>query len=71
MASASLLAPFSYASIVWATLIGWVVFGTRPDQATMLGTSLLIAAGLYVWHRERMRARDTIGQIRQANVRIT
>lgn len=58
MASASLLAPFSYASIVWAILIGTVVFGTRPDGATVIGTLTLIAAGLYVWHRERVRARD-------------
>ena len=55
-ASASLLAPFSYCSIVWAVLIGGVVFGTRPDQATVMGTLILIAAGLYVWHRERVRA---------------
>lgn len=56
LASASLLAPFSYFSIVWATLIGAVVFGTFPDIATVVGTSVLIGAGLYVWHRERVRA---------------
>ncbi|MEQ8586164.1 MAG: DMT family transporter [Thalassobaculaceae bacterium] len=53
MASASLLAPFSYSTIVWATLIGLFVFGSYPDAATTAGTCLLIGAGLYVWHRER------------------
>ncbi len=53
MASASLLAPFSYSTIVWATLIGLFAFGSYPDPATIAGTALLVGAGLYVWHRER------------------
>ena len=56
LASASLLAPFSYFSIVWATLIGAVFFGSLPDKYTVAGTLVLIAAGLYVWHPERVRA---------------
>ena len=58
LAPASILAPFSYASIVWAMLIGAVVFGTRPDGPTLIGTLLLISAGIYVWHRERVRATE-------------
>jgi drug/metabolite transporter (DMT)-like permease len=57
LASASLLAPFSYASIVWAVLLGFVVFDSTPNLTMTAGTSILIAAGLYVWHRERVRAR--------------
>lgn len=53
MASASMLAPFSYSTIVWATLIGLFAFGSYPDGATIAGTCLLVGAGLYVWHRER------------------
>ncbi|MDF1792835.1 MAG: DMT family transporter [Thalassobaculaceae bacterium] len=53
MASASLLAPFSYSTIVWASLIGLFAFGSYPDTATIAGTCLLVGAGLYVWHRER------------------
>ena len=55
MASASMLAPFSYSAMVWAVLIGATVFGTFPDLPTLVGTLVLIAAGLYVWHRERVR----------------
>ncbi|SDF18337.1 MULTISPECIES: DMT family transporter [Thalassobaculum] len=53
MASASLLAPFSYSTIIWATLIGMFAFGSYPDIGTIAGTCLLAGAGLYVWHRER------------------
>ena len=53
LAPASLLAPFSYSTIVWATLIGAVVFGTYPDSMSLTGTVILVGAGLYVWHRER------------------
>jgi drug/metabolite transporter (DMT)-like permease len=53
LAPASLLAPFSYSTIVWATLIGALVFGTYPDAMSLAGTMILVGAGLYVWHRER------------------
>ena len=55
MANASLLAPFAYSTIVWATLLGIVVFDSFPDMPTVVGTAILVAAGLYVWHRERVR----------------
>ncbi|MCA8928056.1 MAG: DMT family transporter [Alphaproteobacteria bacterium] len=54
LASASLLAPFSYTTMIWATLIGLFVFGNLPDLPTLAGSGILAAAGLYVWHRERI-----------------
>lgn len=54
LASASLLAPFSYTTIVWATLIGLFAFDSYPDLPTVGGTCVLAAAGIYVWHRERL-----------------
>ena len=56
MASASMLAPFSYSTIIWATLIWIFVFGSFPDMPTLIGTTVLAASGLYVWYRERQRA---------------
>ncbi|HEY9567149.1 MAG TPA: DMT family transporter [Thalassobaculum sp.] len=53
LASASLIAPFSYSTLLWAILIGAFAFGSYPDGATVAGAGLLVAAGLYVWHRER------------------
>jgi len=54
LASASLLAPFSYSIIIWSMLIGLVVFNSFPDAITLVGTAILIAAGLYIWHREKV-----------------
>ena len=58
-APATLLAPFQYLEIVGATLLGLILFGDFPDPMTWLGVSIIVAAGLYVFHRERVRAGDT------------
>ena len=55
--SPSMLAPFFYSQIFWATLIGWLGFATLPDRWTWLGTAIIIASGIYIWHRERFRRR--------------
>ena len=34
--------------------IGLVVFNSFPDAITLVGTAILIAAGLYIWHREKV-----------------
>jgi len=52
-AAASLLAPFQYVQIIWATAFGFFLFGHLPDQWTFAGAALIIASGLYVWLRER------------------
>lgn len=54
LASASLIAPFSYSTLIWAMLIGAFAFGSYPDFATLAGGGVLVAAGIYVWHRERL-----------------
>jgi drug/metabolite transporter (DMT)-like permease len=58
-APASLIAPFSYSQIVWATLIGFFVFGTLPAPHTWAGAAVIVASGLYILHRERVvRSRE-------------
>lgn len=54
-APASMLAPFNYSGLIWATLLGWLVFGNLPDGWTVAGAVLIIASGLYTLHRERTR----------------
>ncbi|MDX7950648.1 DMT family transporter [Lichenihabitans sp. Uapishka_5] len=44
-APASLLAPFSYAQILWATGTGWLAFGTVPGAAMLLGSTVVIGSG--------------------------
>lgn len=54
-APASLLAPFSYSAILWMTASGYLFFGDLPDEFTVLGAAVVIASGLYVFHREQIR----------------
>lgn len=62
LAPASMLAPFSYTQLIWATLAGWLVFNTLPDRWTLMGAAIIIASGLYTAHRERARARAAAAQ---------
>jgi drug/metabolite transporter (DMT)-like permease len=52
-APASTLAPFSYTQIVWAALIGWLVFGDAPTIWTLTGGAVIIGCGLFVLFDER------------------
>jgi drug/metabolite transporter (DMT)-like permease len=52
---ASLLAPFTYSQIVWATLTGYFVFGTVPSSWTWCGAAVIVGSGIYIAHRERVR----------------
>jgi nucleoside-diphosphate-sugar epimerase len=58
--TAALVAPFKYSALLWATLIGFIVFGELPDRWTVVGAVLIVLAGLYVLHRETQlrRARE-------------
>jgi drug/metabolite transporter (DMT)-like permease len=54
-ADASVLAPFSYIQLLWASIFGFLIFGEVPDAWTVAGASLIVASGLYTAHRERVR----------------
>ena len=54
-APATVVAPFSYASIIWAILYGFLFFGDLPDFWTLAGASIIAAGGLYILHREQIR----------------
>lgn len=58
LAPAAVLAPFGYLEIVTATILGYVVFGDFPDGPTWGGIGLIMASGLYIVHRERLRGRS-------------
>ncbi len=53
----SVVAPFRYSIVVFSLLVGFFVFGERPDQIALIGTALIVGSGLYTVHRERIRAR--------------
>ena len=52
-APASVLSPFMYTQLVWATTLGYLVFGHIPTQWTLIGGAIVVGSGLYLIHRER------------------
>jgi drug/metabolite transporter (DMT)-like permease len=58
VAPASLLAPFIYTQIVWALILGYLVFGDLPDVWMLLGGAVIVASGLYVFYREAVPGRS-------------
>jgi drug/metabolite transporter (DMT)-like permease len=55
-ASASLVAPFDYTSMIWALVLGYAMFGETPTSEIVLGSAIIAAAGLFVIWRERQLA---------------
>ena len=53
LADASVVAPYQYSLILWSVLFGWQVFNEVPDAYTMIGAAIIVAAGLYIFWRER------------------
>jgi drug/metabolite transporter (DMT)-like permease len=58
LAPASVVVPYQYSMIVWAVIFGFVVFGDVPSWAKILGASIIIAAGLYIFLREQQLGRE-------------
>lgn len=52
-APAGTLQPYSYTLVLWAAVMGWLVFGDVPDAWTLSGGALVVASGLYALFRER------------------
>lgn len=52
-APASLIAPLNYIQLVWAGLLGWLVFGHLPDAQALLGMAIVAASGVLVALRSR------------------
>jgi len=52
---ASVLAPFSYTQLLWVSILGFFIFGELPDIWTITGAAFIVASGLYIAHRERVR----------------
>ena len=56
-AQVSALAPYSYSSLLWAVLLGWIAFGDIPGLPTLAGAALIVAASFYILQREIALAR--------------
>ena len=53
----SAVAPFRYTALLWAMLLGYLVFGDVPDALMATGASIIVLSGLYAFYRERQRDR--------------
>jgi drug/metabolite transporter (DMT)-like permease len=49
----AVLQPFGYTLLVWAAMLGLLIFGQFPDGWTIAGAAIVVASGLYAWLAER------------------
>jgi len=54
MARAAVLAPLQYSAILWAALMGWLVWRDAPTPPILIGNAIIIGSGLYVAARGKM-----------------
>ncbi len=47
-------APFRYAALLVALILGWLVFAEWPDSLTLTGAAIVVATGVYTLYRERV-----------------
>ena len=57
-ASATLLAPYTYSGLVWAMLLGLLVFGNFPDGWSLAGMAVIVVSGLFLASRQRLTVRS-------------
>ncbi|WP_180966695.1 DMT family transporter [Cohaesibacter celericrescens] len=65
LTEASLLAPFDYVNMIWAVIIGILVFDEYPSMPVIIGGTIVILAGMFVVYRER-----ALGLARKAELRV-
>ena len=51
------IAPYRYTSLIWALILGLLVFGDWPDALTLLGAGLIVLAGVFTLSRTRQRGK--------------
>ena len=59
LAPAAIVAPFEYTALIWASVLGWLVWGDIPGLWIYVGAAVIIASGIYIVVREtRSAVRD-------------
>ncbi len=54
VAETSIVSPFRYTAILWAIILGYVLWGDVPNPLAFAGIVVLVGSGLYLMHRERL-----------------
>ncbi len=53
---AAVISPFEYSALIWAALIGYLVWGELPDRFTLIGAVIVVVSGLYLIYRETRKS---------------
>tara|TARA_Y100000590_G_scaffold62545_1_gene66934 strand:+ start:350 stop:1315 length:966 start_codon:yes stop_codon:yes gene_type:complete len=53
IASPSVVSPFEYSILLWASLIGWIYFDEIPSYSTIIGILIIVSSGIYIFMREK------------------
>jgi S-adenosylmethionine uptake transporter len=56
LAPAATLAPLHYTLLLWAIVFGWIFFDDIPDMQTIVGAGIVVIAGLFIVHRQKVVA---------------
>jgi drug/metabolite transporter (DMT)-like permease len=60
LAPASTVVPYQYTLIVWAVILGYLVFGDVPPLSTVLGAAIIVGAGVWIfWDEQRVNRAAT------------
>ena len=55
IASPSVISPFEYSILIWASLSGWFFFDEVPNTRTFVGMFLIVCGGIYIFIRENIK----------------
>jgi drug/metabolite transporter (DMT)-like permease len=56
------IAPFRYTAMLWAIIFGILFFKDWPDELTVIGTTIIVIAGVYSFNRERLQKASNVGR---------
>ena len=55
LAPVATISPFEYSALIWATLLGFLLWGELPDNITLIGAIIVTSSGLYIIYRETIK----------------
>nr|WP_294230120.1 DMT family transporter [uncultured Shimia sp.] len=58
----SFIAPFRYSGLLWALVLGFVVFGDWPDPITLTGAAIVVGAGVFTLLRGRKLSQENVAR---------
>lgn len=56
----SLVLPMDYSSLLWSTLLGWLIWQSWPGNSTWVGAAIIAGSSLYILWREHLHHRDSV-----------